>query len=104
MVYEWDEDMVIRHLIMPSHLECCTKPVLDWIAENMKDIPINIMDQYYPDNLCDPCSPRYDPYYKELARPPSKEEILEAYRYAKGLGLNFEILSFEDKNVSGLRV
>jgi len=104
MVYEWDEDMVIRHLIMPSHVECCTKPVLDWIAENMKDVPINIMDQYYPDNLCDPYSPKYDPYYKELARLPSKEEILEAYRYAKGLGLNFEILSFEDKNVSGLRV
>ena len=27
---------VIRHLIMPNHVECCTKPVLDWIARNMR--------------------------------------------------------------------
>ncbi len=103
-VYEQGEDMVIRHLIMPNHVECCTKPVLDWIAENTPDVPVNIMDQYYPDNLCDPYSPKYDPYYKDIARYPSREEILEAYRYAKRLGLNFEALSFEDKNVSGLRL
>lgn len=103
-VYEQGEDMVIRHLIMPNHVECCTKPVLEWIAENTPDVPVNIMDQYYPDNLCDPYSPKYDPYYKDIARTPSREEILEAYMYAKRLGLDFEALSFEDKNVSGLRL
>ena len=56
LIHEWEEDFVIRHLIMPNHVECCTKPVLEWIARNMPEVPINIMDQYYPDNLCDPSS------------------------------------------------
>jgi putative pyruvate formate lyase activating enzyme len=34
---------------MPNHVECCTKPVLRWIAENMPDVPVNVMDQYHPE-------------------------------------------------------
>ena len=44
LIHEWGEDFVIRHLVMPNHVECCTKPVLDWIARNMPEVPINIMD------------------------------------------------------------
>ena len=33
LVHEWGEDFVIRHLIMPNHIECCTKPILDWISK-----------------------------------------------------------------------
>jgi putative pyruvate formate lyase activating enzyme len=54
LIHEWGEDFVIRHLIMPNHVEHCTKPVLDWFSLNMPEVPVNIMDQYYPDNLCDP--------------------------------------------------
>lgn len=102
-VYDWHEDMVIRHLIMPNHVECCTKPVLDWIAKHMPEIPVNIMDQYHPDNLCDPHSPKYRESYKEMARTPTNKEIIESYTYAKVLGLNFEPLSYE-KSVHGLEV
>lgn len=103
LVHEWGEDFVIRHLIMPNHVECCTKPVLDWIAKNMPNVPINIMDQYYPDNLCDSSSPKYRERFSELARSPTKEEIMTSYRYAKDLGLNFEMLSWE-KSVFGLNL
>ena len=95
LVHEWGEDFVIRHLIMPNHVECCTKPVLDWIAKNMPNVPINIMDQYYPDNLCDSSSSKYSERFSELARSPTGEEIMTSYRYAKELGLNFETLSWE---------
>jgi len=27
-------DMIIRHLVLPSHVECCSKPILKWISEN----------------------------------------------------------------------
>lgn len=103
LIYEWGEDFVIRHLIMPNHVECCTKPVLEWIARNMPEVPINIMDQYHPDNLCDPISPKYREYYSEIARSPSEEEIIRSYQYAKDLGLNFETLSHE-KSVFGLNL
>ena len=94
-IHKWDEDLVIRHLIMPNHVECCTKPVLDWIAMNMPEVPVNIMDQYYPDNLCNPSSSKYRERYNEIARSPTEEEIMRSYQYAKGLGLNFEALSYE---------
>jgi putative pyruvate formate lyase activating enzyme len=93
LVHEWKEDFVIRHLIMPNHVECCTKPILDWIAKNMPEIPINIMDQYYPDNLCNPTSTKYKERYREIARYPTEEEVLNSYQYAKELGLQFEALS-----------
>jgi putative pyruvate formate lyase activating enzyme len=101
LIHEWGEDFVIRHLIMPNHVECCTKPVLDWIAKYMPEVPINIMDQYYPDNLCDPSSPKYRERYSEIARSPTEEEVIRSYQYAKDLGLNFETLSCE-KSVFGL--
>jgi putative pyruvate formate lyase activating enzyme len=80
---------------MPNHVECCTKPVLDWIALNMPEVSVNIMDQYYPDNLCDPISSKYRERYNEIARSPTEEEIIRSYQYAKELNLNFEALSYE---------
>jgi putative pyruvate formate lyase activating enzyme len=92
---DWGEDLTIRHLIMPGHVDCCTRPVLAWIAEHIPSAPVNIMDQYHPDTFCDPRSPRYDPRYEALARRPSAQEIRQAYHYALELGVNFEPLTFE---------
>ena len=103
LVDEWGENMVIRHLIMPNHIECCTKPVLEWIAKNMPEVPLNIMDQYHPDNLCNPESSKYRERYNDISRTCTPEEITSSYKYAKELGLNFEPLSYE-KSIYGLKV
>ena len=71
LIHEWGENFTIRHLVMPNHVECCTYPILDWVAEHMPEVPINIMDQYHPDNFCDPRSAKYRPQYAELARRPT---------------------------------
>src|SRR5262249_2605698 len=49
----------IRHLVMPNHVECCTYPVLDWIAEHTPTTPVNVMAQFHPDNFCGPGSSKY---------------------------------------------
>jgi putative pyruvate formate lyase activating enzyme len=95
LIHEWGENFTIRHLVMPNHVECCTYPVLDWVAEHMPEMPINIMDQYHPDNFCDPRSAKYRPQYAELARRPTSEELRKAYRYARALNLKFETITFE---------
>jgi len=42
-------DLIIRHLVLPNHVECCTKPILNWIYENLgKEVVLNIMAQYRP--------------------------------------------------------
>ncbi len=94
-IHQWGEDFTIRHLVMPNHVECCTRPVLEWIKANMPGAPVNIMDQFHPDNYCDPMSSKYNPKYAELSRYPTDEEISEAFDYARRLGLNFEALSYE---------
>ena len=101
LVYDWGEDLVIRHLVMPNHVECCTRPVLEWIAEYTPQALVNVMDQYHPDYACDRYSPQYDPRYKELSRMPYSAEIERAYEYASELGLRWKDVTLE-KSVLGL--
>ncbi len=96
-IYDWGEDMLIRHLIMPNHVECCTKPVLEWIARNMRDVPVNIMDQYRPEAYADPSSPEFNPQVKDIARRPYPEELEEAWSYAEKLNLLYREVTFEKK-------
>jgi putative pyruvate formate lyase activating enzyme len=43
-------ELIIRVLVLPNHLECCTKPILSWIAENLgTGTRVNIMFQYRPE-------------------------------------------------------
>jgi len=100
LIYDWNEDFIIRHLIMPNHVDCCSKTILKWIKENIPNSLVNIMYQYHPDNYCNPYSTKYDPRYKELSRYPTKEELMDVYLYAKNLDLDFIIVSF-DKFISG---
>jgi len=42
-------DLIIRHLVLPDHLECCTYPVLKWISGHLDDPAVNVMFQYRPE-------------------------------------------------------
>jgi putative pyruvate formate lyase activating enzyme len=82
--------MIIRHLVMPGHVECCTKPILAFIAETMgESVLVNVMAQYHPANLV----ARTPERYREIARPPSGNEIRRVYAYARGLNLQFKKVS-----------
>ena len=95
LLTEWGEDFTIRHLVMPNHVECCTYPVLEWIAAHMPAAPVNVMAQFHPDNFCDPSSAKYRPQYAEIARPPLRAELFESWHRAQELGLNIETASFD---------
>ncbi len=72
-------DLIIRHLVLPNHLECCTKPLIKWIYNNLgKDVVLNIMGQYRPVYLA--CN------YEDINRFPHTREIEEAKEYANNLG------------------
>ena len=43
-------ELIVRVLVLPGHLECCTKPILEWISTNLgKNTRVNIMFQYRPE-------------------------------------------------------
>jgi len=102
-IHEWGEPYTIRHLIMPNHVDCCTRPVMEWIAEHLPGAPVNIMDQFHPDTFTDPRSPRYRERYEDLSRRPTRDEIRQSYAIARDLGINFETVTFE-KTVRGVRL
>ncbi len=41
-------EVIVRHLMLPGHLHCCTLPVVEWLADHMPGAVVNIMAQYHP--------------------------------------------------------
>jgi len=84
-------DMIIRHLVLPGHVECCSIPVIRWIAENLpRDrVLVNIMDQYRPEHLV----AKYPRRWREIARPVSEDEVWRVRVEAERLGLVYEPVS-----------
>lgn len=73
-------DVIVRHLVMPNHLECCTRPVLEWIAAETPDVVVNVMSQYRPEHNA--------LQFDDISRPISSEEFGLAIKIAEDLGLN----------------
>lgn len=73
-------EMIIRHLVLPGHVECCTLPALTWISENLKNVKVNVMSQYRPEHRAKE--------FPEIARHLTEEEYDRSLRIAEGLGLD----------------
>jgi putative pyruvate formate lyase activating enzyme len=73
-------ELIIRVLVLPNHLECCTKPTLNWIAENLgAETRVNLMFQYRPEWRAHELS--------ELRRCLSKSEREKSVQLAEKAGL-----------------
>lgn len=42
-----NERMILTHLLLPGHIDCCTLPILKWIKEHIPDIPISLMTGFF---------------------------------------------------------
>lgn len=73
-------EVIVRHLVLPSHIDCCSKPIIDYIAEHLPNAVVNIMAQYRPEYMA------YE--YKEISRPTSPEEVLQVREYAEKVGIH----------------
>ena len=88
-VVEHNGDMIIRHLVLPNHFDCCTKPILGWISENCKRVLVNVMGQYRPEYRVK----KNPKQYSDIARPLETAEIQRAYDYAEKCGLVYRSVS-----------
>jgi putative pyruvate formate lyase activating enzyme len=41
-------DLIVRHLLLPGHFECCFRPIVSWTRQNMPDVKFSIRDGYLP--------------------------------------------------------
>lgn len=75
-------DVMLRHLVLPGHLECCTEPIMAWVAEHLPGVYFNLMFQYRPEYQ----APRYPEIDRRLT-PAERERALDlARRYGIELG------------------
>ncbi len=73
-------ELLIRVLVLPAHLECCTKTILNWIAKNLgTGVRINVMFQYRPEWKAHEIP--------ELRRRLTRNEMEKAIELAKEAGL-----------------
>ncbi|MEM2907163.1 MAG: pyruvate formate lyase-activating protein, partial [Candidatus Odinarchaeota archaeon] len=83
-VTEGLSSIIIRHLVLPNHYECCSKPVLEWIAKEIPNAPVNIMEQYRPCHIA-----VSDKRYSDVSRPVYREEVSRVRELADELGVNW---------------
>jgi putative pyruvate formate lyase activating enzyme len=41
-------ELIVRHLLMPGHVECCWRPVAKWLAANLPGVKVNLRSGFWP--------------------------------------------------------
>jgi putative pyruvate formate lyase activating enzyme len=73
-------DLIIRHLLLPGHFDCCYRPIVDYLARELPNAKFSIRDGYLP---------RWQArHYGELAHPLDAEIAAGAVDLAVSRGLN----------------
>ena len=72
-------DLIVRHLLMPGHLECCWEPAARWLAANLPDVRVNLRAGFWP--------AWHAHRHTELSGPPAAVEETRALDIANRLSL-----------------
>lgn len=79
-----DAEILLRHLVLPGHVDCCTKPAVEWVAHHIPHVRFNLMFQY---------TPHYLAYkYPEMNRQLTREEMEKAVEIVISSGLEDVLL------------
>jgi len=73
-------ELIVRHLLMPGHVECCWQPAAEWLAENLPGVKVNLRAGFWP--------AWHAARHAELQRTVSKPEGDRALALAQEFNLN----------------
>ena len=73
-------ELIVRHLLMPGHLECCWRPIAVWLANNLPGVKVNLRSSFWP--------AWHSARHAELQRNVSEREARQAWQIAEQHGLN----------------
>ena len=73
-------DLIVRHLLLPGHWDCCFLPIVGWLRENLPETKFSLWDGYLP------CWRAKD--YGPLATPLPPDAGRRARSIAREHGLN----------------
>src|SRR5205823_9338503 len=71
--------LIVRHLLLPGHHECCYRPIVDWLAKNLPDVEFSLRDGYLPAWRAH--------RFEELARTVRRDEAHDALELASAARL-----------------
>ena len=40
--------LIVRHLLLPGHAECCYEPILRWMSDHLPEVPFSLREGYMP--------------------------------------------------------
>ena len=72
--------LIVRHLLLPGHFECCYRPIVEWMCRCLPAAPLRIMTGYLPRWQAARCP--------ELVAPLGREVGARAVALAQHRGLN----------------
>jgi putative pyruvate formate lyase activating enzyme len=73
-------ELIVRHLLMPGHVECCWQPVAKWLAAELPGVKVNLRSGFWP--------AWHSARHSDLRRTVSAPESARAVDLALRLGLN----------------
>jgi putative pyruvate formate lyase activating enzyme len=73
-------DLIVRHLLLPGHFDCCYRPILDWLRRNLPAVKLSLRDGYLPSWQAGRC--------EELMVPLDAETACRAKAMAEDLEMN----------------
>ena len=73
-------ELIVRHLLMPGHVECCWQPVAEWLAAALPGVKVNLRSGFWPAWRAT--------RHPELRGTVSAPESARAVDLARRLGLN----------------
>jgi len=74
--------LIVRHLIMPGHLECCWEAVAEWLGHELPAVTVSLRGGFWPGWR----STRH----RELSRTTTSHELERAREVAKKWGLRIQ--------------
>jgi putative pyruvate formate lyase activating enzyme len=70
-----DHELIIRHLLMPGHVECCWEPIAAWTATHLPGVRVSLREGFWPawqarqhPELARSCTPAEAARAREIAR------------------------------------
>jgi putative pyruvate formate lyase activating enzyme len=40
--------LIVRHLLLPGHVECCLKPIVNWLHKHLPRVEFSLRTSYLP--------------------------------------------------------
>lgn len=78
-------DVIVRHVLIPGHFDCCFRPIVDWVAANLPGGRFQLYPGYVP---CWHASD--DPEIARLNTPPETRRAME---YVEASGLRHRVVT-----------